>query len=98
MSEPHEIRGPYEAFVVATRRKDGKCPDLSKVLASKNGDCPIMMFDHVDEAKALATVENHVFKEKAAHHVDASLLANFKGPYGVYRVHVTFVEEAPDGR
>lgn len=51
MSEPHEIRGPYTAYVVATKRKDGRCPDLSKVL----------FFDYLDEALEVAAQQNREF-------------------------------------
>ena len=89
MSEPHEIRGPYTAYVVATKRKDGRCPDLSKVLSDKNGACPMMFFDYLDEALEVAAQQNREF-HLLCPKIDLD-------PYGAFEVLVTFVQEHQRG-
>lgn len=84
MSEPHEIRGPYEAFVVATKRKDGKCPGLEKVMGCSKHEQSVTNQRHAmvftDQGDAVRAAEDFNANQSGRY-------------YGTFKIHVTFVEE-----
>jgi hypothetical protein len=86
MSEPHEIRGPYEAYVVATKRKDGRCPGLEKAVSRDRTEyrLPTATIFH-READAITLREDM--------NGDMPYRSDGKYPYAVFKVHVSFVEE-----
>jgi hypothetical protein len=79
MSEPHEIRGPYEAYVVLRKSSTTqlhRAMGCIKVESSATSEHHVMLFETLDAGRrALADIDQE------------------EGQFKLFKVRVSFVEE-----